>query len=255
MRFDFHTHVLPAIDDGSGGVEESLAMLRALASQGVTHVAATSHFYADRNSPEEFVHRRQKSWERLRPHLTDDCPKVLLGAEVFYYEGLRHTDELPLLCLENTRLLLLEMPTERWSQRMISALLSLNGRSDIQVVLAHFERYLPCVSEGIWDVLLDSGILIQTNASFLCRHGTRKAALKMLSDGMIHFLGTDCHNMTDRAPNMASALKLIRHRLGEDFLDRLERMEERLWNESKITMDSGRLPVPDRGGSAVSHPD
>lgn len=43
---DFHSHVLPRIDDGSHSSEESLGMLQISASQGIDVMAATSHFYA-----------------------------------------------------------------------------------------------------------------------------------------------------------------------------------------------------------------
>lgn len=43
---DFHSHILPGIDDGSASLEESIAMLRMEAEQGITHVIATPHFYA-----------------------------------------------------------------------------------------------------------------------------------------------------------------------------------------------------------------
>ena len=41
---DFHSHILPGVDDGSASVEESLELLRMLASQGVDTVVATPHF-------------------------------------------------------------------------------------------------------------------------------------------------------------------------------------------------------------------
>ena len=43
---DLHTHILPKMDDGSGAVGTSLAMLRREAEQGVDAVCATSHYYA-----------------------------------------------------------------------------------------------------------------------------------------------------------------------------------------------------------------
>ena len=46
---DFHSHVLPGIDDGSSCVEESLDMLRIAKSQGVIKMLATTHFYAQNN--------------------------------------------------------------------------------------------------------------------------------------------------------------------------------------------------------------
>ena len=46
LVIDFHSHILPGIDDGSRNVEKSLGMLQISASQGVDIIAATSHFYA-----------------------------------------------------------------------------------------------------------------------------------------------------------------------------------------------------------------
>ena len=67
---DFHSHILPAMDDGSKNIEESLQMLRMLQEQGVERVIATPHFYADENPPDVFLRRRADAWEHLRAHLT-----------------------------------------------------------------------------------------------------------------------------------------------------------------------------------------
>ena len=45
---DFHSHVLPGIDDGSDSVATSLAMLAEMKAQGIEAVFATPHFYANR---------------------------------------------------------------------------------------------------------------------------------------------------------------------------------------------------------------
>lgn len=37
---DFHSHILPGIDDGSGSVIESISLLRREAEQGISHVVA-----------------------------------------------------------------------------------------------------------------------------------------------------------------------------------------------------------------------
>ena len=60
---DLHTHILPNVDDGSSSLEESLALLRMLASQGVTLTAATPHFYATSDTPEQFFRRREAAWQ------------------------------------------------------------------------------------------------------------------------------------------------------------------------------------------------
>ena len=50
---DFHTHILPKMDDGSRGTEESLRMLREESSQGISAVVLTPHYYAEKETPEE----------------------------------------------------------------------------------------------------------------------------------------------------------------------------------------------------------
>ena len=62
MMIDFHTHILPGVDDGSRSIEESLAMLQAEADAGIERVVFTPHFYASQNSPKDFLRRRKDSW-------------------------------------------------------------------------------------------------------------------------------------------------------------------------------------------------
>ena len=81
---DFHSHILPGMDDGSKSTQESLEMLDMLRAQGVDTVAATPHFYARENPPEVFLRRRAEAWNRLRPQLTADSPRVLLGASAMW---------------------------------------------------------------------------------------------------------------------------------------------------------------------------
>ena len=40
---DFHSHILPGIDDGSRNFKMSLAMINELSRQGVDAICATSH--------------------------------------------------------------------------------------------------------------------------------------------------------------------------------------------------------------------
>lgn len=188
---DLHSHILPRMDDGSRSTEESLQMLTALAAQGVTDVAATPHFYASENGPDRFLARRARSWQQLRPHLTASLPRVHLGAEVLFFEGIAAFDGLPRLCLSGTDVLLLEMPFRPWNGRMLDELLELAGRPDVTVLLAHMERYLPYVAEPDWRRMARSGLYIQSNADFFCGFSTRRKALRLLSEGRIHVLGTD----------------------------------------------------------------
>ena len=79
---DFHTHVLPGIDDGSCNVEESIALLRKEAEQGITHVIATPHFYPRYDTPEHFLERRAEAEAILREEMRQKIGEMLERYEV-----------------------------------------------------------------------------------------------------------------------------------------------------------------------------
>ena len=217
---DFHSHILPAVDDGSRSPGMSLDMIRSLSEQGVDTIVASSHFYASDCTPERFLHRRQAAYESLLSDLGADAPKILLGAEVLYYPGVSQMEQLPKLCVEGTKILLLEMPFTRWSEHYIREVQELAASKLYTVLLAHVERYSE--PRSVWDQLLEQGVLMQSNAGFFLSLRTRRKALKLLRDGRIHLLGSDAHNMNERAPHMAEAARIIRRRGGQSVLDEID---------------------------------
>ena len=80
---DFHTHVLPGIDDGSASIEESLEMLRSLGQQGASRVVAVPHFYANYDSPDRFLKKRAAAVEALTGVMAGQAalPELYFGAE------------------------------------------------------------------------------------------------------------------------------------------------------------------------------
>ena len=230
---DFHSHILPGIDDGSKNVKMSLQMLSAMRDQGIDTVLATSHFYATQRSPRRFLERREQAWDLLAPELPGDSPDIILGAEVLYFPGISHMAELPQLCVEGTNILLLEMPFTTWSERMIREVDALARSGICRILMAHIERYYFKQPLSVWDDFLDRGILMQSNAEFFLTFRTRHKALKLLKEGRIHLLGTDCHNMSTRAPRMAEARELIRKRLGNDTLEEIDTFGTQLLAEGR----------------------
>ena len=65
--------------------------------------------------------------------------------------------------------------------------------------------------------LREIGALMQVNASFFINRKTRRRALALLKREEIHFLGSDCHNLTLRPPKYAEAVKIIKDKLGDNF--------------------------------------
>lgn len=193
-------------------------MLQAQAAQGVTTVIATPHFYANDDSIASFLERRTRSVALLREQLPADLPALRLGAEVQYYQGISRLPGLSSLCIEGTNLLLLEMPMSRWPESMIREVIEMSGRDGICLVLAHIDRYLSLQNRDVWTRLLDNGILMQTNASFFTAFTTRRKALSLLKEGYVHAVGSDCHNMTSRPPQIGKAFAVIGKRFGPDYI-------------------------------------
>lgn len=220
---DIHSHILPGIDDGSKSVEESLDMLRASAQQGIGCVAATPHFYSMENSPERFLARRKTAAEQLRAAWQPGLPKLLLGAEVYFFTGISQMEDIDALCLGGT-VLLLEMPFCPWTDRMVSEISVLRSQRELTVVLAHIERYLHWQTKALWNELLDMGLLMQCNASFFLDWRTRGKARRMLAEGRVHLLGSDAHNMSSRPPRLGEAKASI----GEAGWRKLEENVHRL---------------------------
>ncbi len=218
---DFHTHLLPNMDDGSKSVSQSLEMLGLLGAQGVGRVVASPHFYANDESVEDFVARREAAFDKLKPHITADMPSVVMGAEVRYYDGIGRLDGLEKLCIQGTSLLLLEMPAARWGEYTLREVTDIACRGSLRVVLAHVERYLHLQNSSVAGRLAGDGVLMQMNAESFTGFMAKRRALGLLASGAVQFIGSDCHNLTDRPPNMRTAAEAVERKLGKGFLTEL----------------------------------
>ncbi len=225
---DFHSHMLPHMDDGSSSVEESIRMIDSSVRQGVSTIVLTPHFYASENSPSEFLERREHALEELQDAVSGIPVELIPGAEVTYFDGLSGLEQLSDLMITGTSLLLVEMPFWHWSGRMLDDLLSLNERTGCQVVLAHIERYLSFQPKSTLDMFLSNGFLIQANAEYFLDRHTKKEALRTLAEGKIHLLGTDAHHSETRRPNLGEACDIIDEKCGEAMTDDLMRRASRL---------------------------
>lgn len=220
---DIHTHILPGMDDGSVSLEESLAMAKESARQGVRLLAATPHFYATQEDPNSFLRRREKSLALLESAWQEGFPTLLVGAEVRYFDGISRVEKIAHLTLDHTRILLLEMPFTSWSRRMVEEVLELQRSRGLQVLLAHVERYLKDQDGQVWDTLRQNGVWMQCNANFFLRWQTKHKAQALFKKGEIQMLGSDTHNMTSRPPNLAMARDALVKSLGQAVWRSFER--------------------------------
>lgn len=238
---DFHTHILPGIDDGSRDIEMTEQMLRKEKMQGVTHIYATPHFYAHRRSVKQFIERRRKALEMTRELIASSepgsLPCVTAGAEVYYFAGMGRADQLRDLCIEGTDILLLEMPFNQWHKEQYKDITDILTKQELRIVLAHIERYEGLQkNKDIWDRIMELPLTLQMNAgSFITgltsgMHARRASRLcfSLLASHENCIIGTDCHNLTDRAPNLAEARQMIEKKAGRARLAQLDEYTERL---------------------------
>lgn len=228
---DCHSHVLPGIDDGSASVEESIALLQKEAKQGIGHVVATPHFYAQYETPEVFLHKRQSAEESLRAAMQEigGLPKLSVGAEVYFFHGISETEILPRLTIDGKHCILIEMPPAPWTDSMYRELENIWYKRGLTPIIAHIDRYIrPFRTYQIPERLARMPVLVQANAGFFLDKRTRALALRLLRSDRIQLLGSDCHNLVNRPPRLEDAVEVIEKHLGESALLRIKSWQDRM---------------------------
>lgn len=231
MRIDFHSHILPGIDDGSRDIEESIALLDIMASDGVDIVCATPHFYCSNTSIHRFLERRNNAYEKLKPHLKPEHPKILLGAEVLYNQALIGKDTIERLTLEGTGFMLLEMPYTKLDKKIVEGVETIIEELDVKVLVAHIERYLNFTSYQSLCDIMDLDVLGQINAESLMHLKTRQRCFKLIKDGYVQVMGTDTHRKERGDAKYGEGVDVLQKKFGDEFLQDIEK------NGKKILAD------------------
>ena len=220
---DFHTHILPEIDDGSIDAQMSVAILKELKNQGIKKVLLTPHFYAYASSAEIFAERRETSKQELLLELKKNPVDIelYLGCEVLYFEELWRIERLKDFSIQGTEYILVEMPFASWSGNMVRGLEKLIGKG-LTPIIAHFERYIKY--KGNWEKLyemVEMGALLQMNCKYIKDFRTRRRAIKLIKSGAVFAIGTDCHNLEDRAPDYREAVDILKRKLSDSEFKQL----------------------------------
>ncbi|MDO4982860.1 MAG: hypothetical protein Q4E35_04805 [Eubacteriales bacterium] len=211
---DFHTHILPDIDDGACDADESLQMLKLCKKQGVDIVFATPHFYPNEDDPDNFIESRTRAFRQLTEAMDKDgseFPVVYPAAEVLYFPGMSMADGLASLKMGELPCILIEPPMIPWGESMLDEIEETGNNLNMIPIIAHIDRYMRLLNDySLTDMVSGRRMLVQVNASFFIREQSRKIAMEMLNNDEFHLIGSDCHNLTDRAPNIGTAAQIIR---------------------------------------------
>lgn len=127
---DFHSHILPAVDDGSKDLSTSTDMIKTSKEQGVGCIIATPHFFASRDTIRHFLDKRNAAFSKLKEALDGQMPQILCGAEIAFFPGMSRAKQLGELAVTGTKTLLVEMPFAPWSTAEISEIETLVTHTD-----------------------------------------------------------------------------------------------------------------------------
>lgn len=237
---DIHSHILPATDDGSHSLEESLEMCRLSAQDGIHTIIATPHAH-DHIHQTHAPELLQQKVDELNALLKGN-PKIELGSELrFTHEVVRNVCERKSApTLANGPYMLVEFPHAVVPPGSERALFELMSRQ-IRPIIAHPERNIMLMSqpERFYE-LVEIGVLGQADTgSFTGQFGAKvqKTAQIMLENGLLHFVASDCHNTRNRLPGMSAAVAAIAEMVGQEYAHAMSEANP------QAVLDGAAIPV------------
>ncbi len=218
---DFHSHILPNIDDGSRSLDETIDMIKEAKKAGFTKIISTSHY----------IERYYEADEEQRTKLINEVKENIQGIELYLGSEIYITNQMTELIAEkkastinNSKYVLFELPMNNKPIDAKEIVFRLIEKGYVPII-AHPERY-KYVKENIEYVqeLADMGALFQSNyGSSIGMYGKKaqKTQKKLLKEGLIQFFGSDVHTVEQVYPKMPKILKKLRKIISEEELEQL----------------------------------
>ena len=188
---DWHSHILPGVDDGCRTMEESLSLLSLYEGAGIRSVCLTPHIMMDMpNQTDEL----KSLFEQLRRRTSGLVHLTLASENMLDFLFGQRLEAKDLLLLSGRRVLV-ETSLYNPPSDFDACLRKIRGAGFVPV-LAHPERYM-YMDEKTYLELHGSGILFQTNLSSLAgMYGeeVKERAEMLISSNLSDIFGTDVHN-------------------------------------------------------------
>jgi len=220
---DMHTHILPGVDDGAKTWDDALKMLEQQVKNGVTQVVLTPHFsgrsLVEKQTVLEGMAKLKAAAAKAKLNIT-----LHEGHEVMYVNAFNELlDRREYCTLAGSRYVLVELPLTYMN--MPVQLLDDVFLSGVTPVLAHAERVAQLTGDmNAFESLCGCGVIVQVNAEALTDgidRKTTKFVHKLIKNGLVHIIASDCHNFTDRQVNLGEAAAFVRKKFGEATAEKL----------------------------------
>ena len=222
---DMHCHVLPAVDDGSQNMEQTIEMLRIASEEGISAMIVTPHYKDGRhNASVQTILSRiaQVQEEVVRQGIFVD---LYPGNEIFYFHGVEDMlDKGHILTLNNTDRVLIEFSPSSDYTYIRNALDGIRASGYVPII-AHIERY-ECMLRDMTRVkeLKNMDIEVQVNVSSAAgKLGSRvqKYIYEMLKGRYVDYMGTDAHDSENRIPEFQECYRKLEKKFDSDYINAL----------------------------------
>ncbi len=234
---DFHTHILPSIDDGSRSVEETFNLIKEARDAGFNGIMLTSHYIE--NYYETGIDERELCVKAIQDNLNSKGidVKLYIGNEVYITNNVMSLlEEGKASTINNSCYVLFEMPFHTEPMNLYDFIYTLQENKLIPV-LAHPERYsfVQKEPELIYE-LIRKGCLMQVNfGSIIGQYGSKAEFMvkRFYENNMVHFIGSDVHRQNSTYPKIPMCLEEIQKIIGRAKLEELTEINPRLVLENK----------------------
>ena len=230
---DFHSHILPQIDDGSKSFEETIKMLEEARDVGFKKIISTSHYM------EKYYEVDEEQRLQLIKQINFQDIELYLGSEIYVTnEIVQLLKDKKASTINESRYVLYELPmhSKNMNDKEIIYRLVENGYIPI---IAHPERYSYVQEDTEYvEELAEMGALFQSNyGSIIGMYGdkAKKTVKKLLKQDLIHFLGSDVHRSEQIYPKIPKILKKLSKIVSEEKLEELTTLNaQKVLNDEEI---------------------
>ncbi|OPX90544.1 MAG: Tyrosine-protein phosphatase YwqE [Pelotomaculum sp. PtaB.Bin104] len=216
---DIHSHILPGIDDGATSPAEAVAMARCAVAGGIRCMVATPHVTGQYPNVKEGILQAVKNFRQV---LQEEgiFLDILPGAEYLLEPDLPgRLSRGELMTINDTgRYLLVELPATLLPDFTLPVFYELQLQG-VTPIIAHPERNSVFARDpSALHELVGRGALAQLTAgslSGLLGPLAAATARKFLAQSCAHFIASDAHAATGRAPELTHAFKKAARLAGE----------------------------------------
>jgi len=207
---DIHCHILPNVDDGAKSIESSKNLLNDEIKNNNEYVILTPHQNKENLNKKMLVNQFEEFNKQI-----DLNVKLMLGCELYYYEGMeKDLKDGKILTLNNSKYVLVEFSTR--SETKVSDVVYEISSYGFVPIVAHVERYPYLKNDDYIDIVKNGG-LIQINSRCFTTKEYKKKLKFLLKNKLVSFIASDCHDEIKRPCDFEKAKTIIKKKYKDQY--------------------------------------